>query len=288
MISDIRLGECEESSFVKTRRMHYTQKGVQKSWDMVDVHDSVSILIYHKEKNAFVLVKQFRPPVYLQNSDGYTYELCAGIVDKESSLEQIAKEEIDEECEEINTQEEVPFNFTDLVLLWFFSGIPALIAGYFVAGMCAGGAILVNVLHNLSPKFVFVMPLIVVAFMALTPAMFGVGVGSAVGYMAHLLNFRNIGSAFLVGLFWGVTGLACFPWLADLGTPPGTEFFDDILMPFVELMVGASLNFEWLAEPKPAQVPPWIVRSVFWGSGILGVLVACGNSVDIVEDRLDS
>lgn len=98
MISDIKTGPCEASSFVKTRRMHYTQKGVQKSWDMVEVHDSVSILIYHKVKKAFVLVKQFRPPVFLQNSDGFTYELCAGIVDKESSLEQIAKEEIDEEC----------------------------------------------------------------------------------------------------------------------------------------------------------------------------------------------
>ena len=65
---------------------------------MVHVHDSVSILIYHKAKDAFVLVKQFRPPVYLQNNDGFTYELCAGIVDKDTSLEQIAKEEIDEEC----------------------------------------------------------------------------------------------------------------------------------------------------------------------------------------------
>ena len=54
--------------------------------------------MYHKEKNAFVLVKQFRPPVFLHNKDGYTYELCAGIVDKETTLEQIAKEEIDEEC----------------------------------------------------------------------------------------------------------------------------------------------------------------------------------------------
>lgn len=98
MIKEISFSACEDSSFVKTKRMHYTQKGVEKAWDMVEVHDSVSVLIYHKEKNAFVLVKQFRPPVYLKNKDGFTYELCAGIVDKECSLEQIAKEEIDEEC----------------------------------------------------------------------------------------------------------------------------------------------------------------------------------------------
>jgi len=43
------------------------------------------------------LVKQFRPPVYLKNGDGFSYELCAGIVDKKMSLIQIAQEEIEEE-----------------------------------------------------------------------------------------------------------------------------------------------------------------------------------------------
>jgi len=98
MIKDISFSACENSSFVKTKRMHYTQKNIAKAWDMVEVHDSVSVLIYHKDKNAFVLVKQFRPPVYIKNKEGHTYELCAGIVDKECSLKQIAKEEIDEEC----------------------------------------------------------------------------------------------------------------------------------------------------------------------------------------------
>ncbi len=98
MIDNITLTQCQDSNFVKTQRMLYTQKGIPKAWDMVHVHDSVAILIYHTEKDAFVLVKQFRPPVYLQNKNGYTYELCAGIVDKELSLEEIASEEIDEEC----------------------------------------------------------------------------------------------------------------------------------------------------------------------------------------------
>lgn len=98
MIKEISFSACQDSSFVKTKRMHYKQKGITKTWDMVEVHDSVSVLIYHKDKKAFVLVKQFRPPVYMHNNEGHTYELCAGIVDKECSLKQIAKEEIDEEC----------------------------------------------------------------------------------------------------------------------------------------------------------------------------------------------
>uniref|UniRef100_A0A8V0ZB74 Nudix hydrolase 14 n=1 Tax=Gallus gallus TaxID=9031 RepID=A0A8V0ZB74_CHICK len=85
----------------------------------------VSILIFNTSRQCFVVVKQFRPAVYMceverqhpqlfQNQDkesfsrledplpavvGVTYELCAGIVDKPHlSLEEIACEEILEEC----------------------------------------------------------------------------------------------------------------------------------------------------------------------------------------------
>ena len=97
-ITDISLEPLKEAKFVKTTMMHYTQGGVRKSWEIADVHDSVSILIYHKNKEAFILVKQMRPAVYLKNSDGFTYELCAGICDKDISLAEIASEEILEEC----------------------------------------------------------------------------------------------------------------------------------------------------------------------------------------------
>jgi len=96
-IKNITLEPCQTSDFVKLERMSYLQDGEEKSWDLAQVHDSVAVLIYHKEREAFVLVKQFRPPVYLKNQDGFTHELCAGIVDKELSLVEIAQEEILEE-----------------------------------------------------------------------------------------------------------------------------------------------------------------------------------------------
>lgn len=99
MISHLRISECHDSQYVKPKRIFYTECGTEKSWDIVDSHDSVSVLLYHKERESFLVVKQFRPAVYLKNHDGYTYELCAGIVDKEGkSLAQIASEEILEEC----------------------------------------------------------------------------------------------------------------------------------------------------------------------------------------------
>ena len=99
-MSDIiidKVTECSNSDFIKPKRIHYRQKGIKKSWDIVKTHDSVVILLYHITKKSFVLVKQFRPAVYLNNKNGFTYELCAGIVDKDKSLKMIAKEEILEE-----------------------------------------------------------------------------------------------------------------------------------------------------------------------------------------------
>jgi UDP-sugar diphosphatase len=84
--------------FVKPKLLKFKENGKKRSWEVLDVYDSVAILLYHEEKDAFILVKQFRPAVYMKNKDGYTYELCAGLVDKEKSLTQIAKEEILEEC----------------------------------------------------------------------------------------------------------------------------------------------------------------------------------------------
>ncbi|MDD5052412.1 MAG: NUDIX hydrolase [Sulfuricurvum sp.] len=98
MISDVHTLPCGTSEFVKPKRISYCQDGVKKIWDAVDVHDSVAILLYHEEYNCLIIVRQFRPPVYLKNGNGYTYELCAGIVDKDKSLIEIAYEEILEEC----------------------------------------------------------------------------------------------------------------------------------------------------------------------------------------------
>lgn len=98
MIKNVTVVPCEESSFVKPKRIKYHQNGIAKIWDIVEVHDSVAILLYHEERETLIVVRQFRPPVYLKNNDGYTYELCAGIVDKDKPLVEIAHEEILEEC----------------------------------------------------------------------------------------------------------------------------------------------------------------------------------------------
>ncbi len=97
-IKNFKLQPLVEPKFIVTSFATYEQDSIKKSWEVVQAHDSVAILIYHKEQRSFILVKQFRPAVYLNNDDGMTIELCAGIVDKALSLEEIAMEEIEEEC----------------------------------------------------------------------------------------------------------------------------------------------------------------------------------------------
>jgi len=97
MVKINKIEELCKGDFISLKKMYYTQDGEAKNWEIAELFDSVAILIYNVDEGAFVLVKQFRPPVYLKNNDGYTYELCAGICDKDISLEQIAIEEIYEE-----------------------------------------------------------------------------------------------------------------------------------------------------------------------------------------------
>ena len=93
----LKIEECVHSEYIKPKSMYYEHNCVEKRWDIVDTHNSVAVLLYHKARDAFVFVKQFRPSIYLKNKDGFTYELCAGIVDKNKTLIEIAKEEILEE-----------------------------------------------------------------------------------------------------------------------------------------------------------------------------------------------
>ncbi|XP_015721163.1 uridine diphosphate glucose pyrophosphatase NUDT14 isoform X3 [Coturnix japonica] len=124
-IEELALQPCPSSLYLRPFRLTYRQNGAKKFWDFMRTHDSVSILIFNTSRQCFVVVKQFRPAVYMceverqhpelfQNQDkesfsrledplpaavGVTYELCAGIVDKPHlSLEEIACEEILEEC----------------------------------------------------------------------------------------------------------------------------------------------------------------------------------------------
>nr|XP_050866573.1 uridine diphosphate glucose pyrophosphatase NUDT14-like isoform X1 [Vespula vulgaris] len=113
-IEKIQIGKCPiDSPWVKPVRICYTQDGHEKVWDVVKSHDSVGIVVFNTTRKKLILVRQFRPAAYYAclpdkvekinlkqypPSLGLTLELCAGIVDKDKPLVEIARDELREEC----------------------------------------------------------------------------------------------------------------------------------------------------------------------------------------------
>eukprot|EP00062_Callorhinchus_milii_P026668 gi/632989056/ref/XP_007883441.1/ PREDICTED: uridine diphosphate glucose pyrophosphatase [Callorhinchus milii] len=65
VLSHVELGACADSRFLRPLRVRYNQNGTNKSWDFMKSHDSVSILLFNTSRQCFILVKQFRPAVYM-------------------------------------------------------------------------------------------------------------------------------------------------------------------------------------------------------------------------------
>ena len=98
MIKITKIKEIAKGKYLSLKEVFFDYKGKKRRWEVCNSMDSVAILIYDTSKETIILVKQFRLPVFLKNNDGYTYELCAGLCDKEKSNVEIAKEEVLEEC----------------------------------------------------------------------------------------------------------------------------------------------------------------------------------------------
>ncbi|WP_456430890.1 NUDIX domain-containing protein [Nitratifractor sp.] len=97
-IENFRLEPLREGRFVRPFLARFSMDGEERTWELVRSGDSVAVLIWHRERERFVLVRQFRPAVYVHNYEGMTVELCAGLVDKDLPIERIAAEEVEEEC----------------------------------------------------------------------------------------------------------------------------------------------------------------------------------------------
>lgn len=95
----LEISPLSKSKYINPQRISYTLEETPYFWDMYRSFDSVAILLYSQEKKALLLLRHLRPCAFVRDQKGIVYELCAGLVDKEGkSKEQIAKEEIAEEC----------------------------------------------------------------------------------------------------------------------------------------------------------------------------------------------
>lgn len=115
-LEQVFVSPLPDSPYVKPFRLNYTQNGKEKTWDLLAVHDSVAIIVFNVTRRVMIFVKQFRPAIYYNcihpkdrdedvidtkkypASLGIALEMCAGIIDKNIPVNEIAREEVLEEC----------------------------------------------------------------------------------------------------------------------------------------------------------------------------------------------
>ena len=88
----------EKAKYLKTVMIEAKREDGKKIfWEMDKGHDSVHVLVDNIEDEVLELVAQVRIPVLVKQGQSICIEACAGLVDKDSSIIQIAKEELEEE-----------------------------------------------------------------------------------------------------------------------------------------------------------------------------------------------
>jgi len=99
MIKIDKIVKNKNPKFIKTELINYSKNNIKRSWERVIQHDSVHILVNNVETKEILLVKQVRIPVFLTDKEnkGICYEICAGLIDKDIPINEIAKEEVLEE-----------------------------------------------------------------------------------------------------------------------------------------------------------------------------------------------
>ncbi|MDD7887633.1 GDP-mannose pyrophosphatase NudK [Flavivirga sp. 57AJ16] len=80
-------------------------KWVTQMREVYNRGDGAGILLYNKEKQTVILIKQFRMPTYMNdNEDGFLVEICAGLLDKdnpEACIIREAEEEVGYRIKEV-------------------------------------------------------------------------------------------------------------------------------------------------------------------------------------------
>ncbi|WP_320153883.1 hypothetical protein [Campylobacter corcagiensis] len=66
MVKILDIYEAKDSKYIKPFRVKFEKNEKIFQWDCMKVHDSVSVLLYHRKKDAFLLVKQLRIPALLR------------------------------------------------------------------------------------------------------------------------------------------------------------------------------------------------------------------------------
>ncbi|MBZ7987117.1 NUDIX hydrolase [Campylobacter canadensis] len=101
-VQDYKIIEFSNPIYIKPKKATFKLNGKEVFWEFSECFDCVSVFLYHRKKDSYLFVEQFRAALYYHQKcknikDGISIELCSGIIDKDKDIEEIAKEECIEE-----------------------------------------------------------------------------------------------------------------------------------------------------------------------------------------------
>jgi len=116
-VSDFKMEQLDQSSmYIIPKSMRFIWEGKQIRWDLIEGLEAAACMLYHKELESLIFVRQFRPAVYnaklkekdlwsheniveaLAPSEAVTLEFVAGLLDKNKPPLEICAEEAEEEA----------------------------------------------------------------------------------------------------------------------------------------------------------------------------------------------
>ncbi len=165
-----------------------------------------------------------------------------------------------------------------------FHGATGFLVGLFKAALVLAAAVVINIIHNLLPWFVILLPFVIVGLMLIAPAAVGIAVGQNVAKSVLNSKCRVPEQAGFIALMSTVGGLILFLLIAQGLTAPGESFLFDKLIWFIRLMVGGSVSLDWAAEPEAiGSVYEGIIFVLLGLSALVGAGMAYHTASDTVR-----
>jgi len=116
-VSDFKCISLDQPSrYVIPKSLKFIWEGKERRWDIIEGFEATACLLYHRELESLIFVRQFRPPVYnaklkvkdlwrhenvteaLPPNEGITLEFVAGLLDKKKPAVETCAEEVEEEA----------------------------------------------------------------------------------------------------------------------------------------------------------------------------------------------
>jgi len=145
-------------------------------------------------------------------------------------------------------------------------------------------SVVLNLIHNGLPVFIFIFPLVILGVMLVAPFSFGFASAWAIKKGCVAAECRSPFLAGSMAFLMASTGAGLFWMVAEAFAGPGKSFGNDVLVPFVGQMLASAITFDWGSLPEPVDVPSWIVFTIVGVAGGFGLLLAVSASYDVIRN----